>query len=151
MDDRFALADIVVVEDSPADAELIRYVFDEAKIFNTLTVIDNGQDALDRLMQRKEYAHAARPDIVFLDLNLPGIGGKEILAQLKASGKGDIPIIILTGCETERSSAEQAGIPADCFLIKPLLTENLINLVRLLKDMYWGLISIKNQPPEAAA
>lgn len=139
MVDPLVLADILLVEDCPADIELIRYVFEKAGICNDLRVISDGLEALDCLMSVGAYEKKEPPDIVFLDLNLPGIGGMEILRRVQKA----IPIVILTGSADDEALALQSGARAKTFLSKPMTEKSLFGMVKTLKNLYWGLLTHK--------
>ncbi len=150
MEKRYALADILLVEDSLPDIELVRYVFEEAKICNYIQVIMDGREAMNRLLLQNEYARSSLPDIVFLDLTLPGISGREVLEHLVKENVPKMPVIVLTGCEAERSYAAQSGIPADCFLVKPITHESLLKIIQVLQNLYWGLLTKPKNALETA-
>jgi two-component system, chemotaxis family, response regulator Rcp1 len=97
------LIDILLVEDNPGDVRLTREVLKDGKLRNNLFVCGDGEDALDFLRQRGKHTNAARPDLVLLDLNLPGKSGREVLAEVKEDpALKSIPIVVLT-----TSAAEQ--------------------------------------------
>ena len=79
--------EILLVEDNPADVRLAREAFKTSKIQSVLTVVKDGVEAMDFLRQRTGYIGAARPDLIFLDLNLPRKDGREVLAEIKADKK----------------------------------------------------------------
>lgn len=152
MEDRLGLAHILVVEDSPADVELMRFILEEAKIFNKPEVISNGQAALDRILRRGAFAQAPVPDIVFLDLNLPGLSGSEILERLRAERDVTVPIVVLTGAENELSSSSEAGVLGDCYLVKPVTAMKLIEAIKCIENLYWSLVSrIEESRPQGRA
>jgi len=76
--------DILLVEDNPADVRLTREAFHEGKILNNLMVAKDGVEAMEFLHRRGQYAGAARPDLILLDLNLPRKDGREVLAEIKS-------------------------------------------------------------------
>src|SRR6185369_1611028 len=89
--------EILLVEDNPADVNMLQESFLESKVANELHVVNDGEAALDYLYKRGEFAGAHRPDLVLLDIGLPRINGLEVLAEVKADpGLRRIPVIILT-------------------------------------------------------
>ena len=96
------LIDILVVEDNPGDARLIMEVLKSNKIHNSLNIVKDGVEAMDFLYKKGEFANAPRPDLIFLDLNLPKKDGREVLAELKSSDMfKQIPVVVMTMSQAE--------------------------------------------------
>jgi len=95
---------ILLIEDDPADQKLTKISLGNNKVANTLHIVNSGEEALDYLYHRGNFAHGTpRPDLILLDLNMPGIGGQEVLKIIKEDeGLKSIPIIILTTSDAER-------------------------------------------------
>ncbi|MBI6546791.1 MAG: response regulator [Cyanobacteria bacterium NC_groundwater_1444_Ag_S-0.65um_54_12] len=88
---------LLLVEDNPADAELVRVGLDESSIPTKLSVVQNGEEALAFVRRQAPYTEAERPDLILLDLNLPKIDGRQVLRELKADpAYKQIPIVVLT-------------------------------------------------------
>src|SRR6185295_5997916 len=93
---------ILLVEDNAADVRLTEEALEEAKVLNSLSVVEDGEAALDYLYQRGRYSSVARPDLVLLDLNLPKRDGREVLEIMKSDEKlKSIPVVVLTGSTAE--------------------------------------------------
>ena len=89
--------EILLVEDDPGDVLMTTEALAESKVLNNLHVVNNGEEALRFLLQEGEHADAVRPDLVLLDLNLPRVDGREVLARVKADERlRTIPIVVLT-------------------------------------------------------
>ncbi len=89
--------EILLVEDNPGDVRLTMEALKEAKVVNHLTVLKDGEEALTYLRRQGPYAHATRPHLILLDLNLPRKDGREVLAQIKAEEPlKRIPVVVLT-------------------------------------------------------
>src|SRR5271157_1982892 len=89
--------EILLIEDDAADVMLMEEAFKEVKIETNIQVVNNGDDAMDFLYKRGNYADAARPDLVMLDLNMPRKDGREVLAEIKSDPSlKTIPVIVLT-------------------------------------------------------
>ena len=103
------LAHILLVEDNRMDVELTLDAFHEAKLLNTIHVASNGQEALDYLFGRGQYADRnayPMPNLVLLDLKLPGIDGFEVLRQIKSTPiLKRLPVVILTSSKEEGDRA----------------------------------------------
>lgn len=128
---------ILLVEDNPGDVELTRIAFRRAKLENQLDVVVDGEEALEYLFQRDRYRDAHRPDLVLLDLNLPGTDGREVLRQVKGdTSVCEIPVIVLTTSESPGDVRAAYQSHANAYMTKPPNMEGLGQLVRRLED-YW--------------
>ena len=95
--------EILLVEDNPGDIVLTRLAFEKAKMVNRLHVVTDGESALRFLRAEGEFAGRRRPDLVLLDLNLPGLSGQDVLEELKADpALKTIPVVVLTSSSDER-------------------------------------------------
>ncbi len=89
--------EILLIEDNPGDARLAKEALRESKIKNNLHITDDGEQALNFLHKKGGFENVATPDLILLDLNLPKIDGREILAQIKQDQVlKSIPVVILT-------------------------------------------------------
>lgn len=131
---------ILLVEDSPEDYETTRRAFQKSGLRNSLVRCSDGEEALDYLYQRGRYQdakQAPRPGVILLDLNLPGMDGREVLADIKTSDMlKKIPVIVLTTSADERdiNSCYQAG--ANSYVQKPVDLDGFIKAIQRLRD-YW--------------
>ncbi|WP_331235454.1 response regulator [Natronorarus salvus] len=124
-------ADVLLVEDDPGIARLVREAFSEVDVDATVRVIDDGTDALSALRS------GPRPDLVLLDRDLPGTTGPAILAALDAdSAIRRLPIIVLTGSDDDRDVAEAYDRGANAYVTKPEEFEGFVGLVSAL-DRFW--------------
>lgn len=124
------VARILLVEDDPDDAEITRRALDRAKIGNPVTVVEDGQAALDYLLSGSNHPSGPNADLILLDLSLPKLDGRALLKELHADKRlRGIPVIILTGSEREDDliSAYKSGAVA--FLRKPVDVERLLTAV----------------------
>jgi CheY-like chemotaxis protein len=113
-------ARVLVVEDNPADVELLRYALVSAGVDCELTVIDNGGDALAFFAQRGDYANSTPPDLAILDLNLPRYDGIEILEAMRANGKfSNVAVAVLTSSSSPRDRARIEAFHIARYIIKP--------------------------------
>ena len=143
------IAHILLVEDNRMDVELTLDAFREARLINTIHVAPNGQDALAYLFGHGKYAdrHAyPLPNLILLDLKLPGIDGFEVLRQLKATPiLKRLPVIVLTSSKEEGDRALSYDIGANSYLVKPVSFEGFIGIIRQIEG-YW--LSLNVGPPE---
>jgi two-component system, chemotaxis family, response regulator Rcp1 len=135
--------EILLIEDNPADVRLTMEAFKEAGIANTLTAITNGQDALDFLYRRKKYADAVRPDLILLDLNLPGISGYEVLDELKSDADlRMIPVVVLTSSEAESDIVRSYKLHANCYIVKPVNFDGLKEVIQTLDNFWFTIVHL---------
>ena len=140
--------EILLVEDNPGDARLAREAFRDAKVRNTLHWVDNGQEAMDFLRKEGKHARVTRPDLILLDLNLPGKDGREVLAEIKEDADlKRIPVVILTVSKNEEDVLKTYNLHANCFIIKPIDLNQFIKVVKSIED-FW-LTVVKLPPGES--
>ena len=129
--------DVLLVEDSPGDVRLTQEVFREANRSIHLHVAVDGVEAMAFLRHEGVHAHAPRPDMILLDLNLPKMDGREVLALIKEdeSLKG-IPTVILTTSESEVDIVKSYQLHANSYLNKPVQLDAFEDLVKSIND-FW--------------
>lgn len=133
--------DILLVEDSEADARLTREALGEAHLLNDLTVASTGEDALARLRDPSR----SLPGLILLDLNLPGLDGRDVLAELKADPRlSTIPVVVLTTSEADEDVLHAYRLHANCYITKPVDFEKFLAVVRTIGD-FW--IRVVRLPP----
>jgi CheY-like chemotaxis protein/DNA-binding XRE family transcriptional regulator len=135
--------DILVVEDSQADVELTLRAFEKAKITNPVHVVSDGAEALEFLFCRGRHAARKmenRPQLVLLDLNLPKIGGLEVLRRIKTDGRTRrIPVIVLTVSNRNRDIGECRRLGAETYIVKPVDFANFSKVTPQL-SLRWALL-----------
>jgi len=135
--------EILLVEDSPADIVITREAFDEAKLINSLHVVDDGIKAMEFLHQQGNYASAPRPDLILLDLNLPRKNGREVLAEIKADDElKSIPVIILTTSSAEEDILKSYNLHANCYVVKPVGFENFFKAVQSIRNFWFSVVAL---------
>ena len=128
---------VLLVEDSPGDVRLTQEAFRSADMSIQLSVASDGVDAMAMLNREGEYADASRPDLVLLDLNLPRMDGREVLARIKADPNlKSIPTVILTTSEADVDIAKSYQLHANSYLSKPVQLSDFEALVRSIND-FW--------------
>jgi CheY-like chemotaxis protein len=141
---------VLLIEDSPGDVRLMQEVFREVNNSIQLLVTLDGVQALTFLRHEGVYAHAPRPDIILLDLNLPKMDGREVLASIKQDDNlKTIPIIILSSSDAEEDIAMGYQLKANCYLTKPVQLRAFESLVASIND-FW-LTKIKRLQQSQAA
>jgi CheY-like chemotaxis protein len=143
------LAHLLLVEDNRMDVELTLDAFHEAKLLNTIHVASNGQEALDYLFGRGPYSDRnifPIPNLVLLDLKLPGIDGFEVLQQIKSTPiLKRLPVVILTSSKEEGDRALSYDRGANSYLVKPVSFDGFLGVVRQIEG-YWLALNVA--PPE---
>ena len=129
--------EILLVEDNPGDARLAEEALRDGKVLHNLVRAANGEEAMDVLRRRGDHADAARPDLILLDLNLPRMHGREVLAAVRADeGLKGIPVIIMTTSEEDLDIQTTMDLGATSYIVKPLDMDQFLGVLRLL-DNYW--------------
>ncbi|GAA3912820.1 response regulator [Luteimonas lutimaris] len=141
--------EILLVEDNPDDVELTRIAFAEAKVANSLAVVNDGAQALDYLFARGRYADRDPddlPSIVLLDLNLPKVDGREVLQAIRAHEKTrGLPVVVLT-TSTEPFDVEASyALGVNSYIRKPVDFEQFVWAVKQV-GLYWLVL---NHPRES--
>jgi CheY-like chemotaxis protein len=129
--------EVLLVEDSPGDVRLTREAFSEVNSSIHLHVAADGQEAMAFLRREGVHARAPRPSIILLDLNLPKMDGREVLAQIKGdSNLKTIPIVILTTSNSQLDVERGYQLQANCYLSKPVQLDAFESLVKSIND-FW--------------
>lgn len=140
--------DILLVEDSPYDAELTITALMSKNITNHIEHVEDGAEALDFIFCRGRYAGRSfenRPRLILLDLKMPKVSGIEVLRELKSKPETQkIPVVILTSSKEEPDVETCYELGANSYIVKPVGFENFAAAVSEI-GMYWALL---NQPPK---
>jgi two-component system, chemotaxis family, response regulator Rcp1 len=135
--------EILLVEDNPGDVRLTREALKDAKVLNNLSVVSDGEAALDFLHRRGKYAAAPRPDLILLDLNLPRKDGREVLEEIK---KDDslmvIPVVVLTTSKAEEDVVRSYKLHANCYIPKPVDFNRFMEVVRQLENFWLAVVRL---------
>jgi chemotaxis family two-component system response regulator Rcp1 len=138
--------EILLVEDNPGDVRLTQEAFRDAKVRNNMVVVGDGLEAMAYLKQENKYAHAIRPDLILLDLNLPRMNGFEVLDAIKADESlKRIPVVVLTTSQAEQDILRSYDLHANAYVTKPVDLEQFIVAIRAIEN-FW--LEIVNFPDE---
>jgi CheY-like chemotaxis protein len=138
-----SVIEILLVEDSPSDAELTIETFNESKILNHIHVAEDGAEALEFLFRRGKYKDAPRPDLILLDLNLPKKNGREVLAEIKGDLELQIiPVVVLTTSAAEEDILRSYQLHANCYITKPVDFEQFTKIVKLISDFWFAAVRL---------
>lgn len=136
-------AEILLVDDNPADVRLVREALRESRLRNELYVAGDGEEALAFLRREQGFADAPRPDLVLLDLNLPRKNGREVLAEMKSDpALKDIPVVILTTSNSDRDVLESYNLCASCYVRKPVQFQAFIDVVQSIQNFWFTIVTL---------
>lgn len=135
--------EILMVEDNPADVELTREALDGGRLKNSLCVVKDGEEALDYLYKRGRFSDVKSPDIILLDLNLPKVSGREVLADIKNNHVlNSIPVIILSSSEDANDIKESYRLNANSFVTKPVGVDDFLNVVKCIEHFWVDIVKL---------
>ncbi len=138
--------EVLVVEDSSGDIRLTREAFRDVNPFIHLEVAHDGAEAMAFLRRQGAHAHAPRPDLILLDLNLPKMDGRQVLALIKDDDSlKTIPTVILTSSEAETDVLRSYQLQANCYLSKPMHFEAFHALVKSINDFWLTKVRLPQQ------
>lgn len=135
--------DILLAEDNPLDAELTMRGLKDERLFNRVTWVKDGQEALDYVFCRGHYAGRQKvaPGLILLDLKMPRVDGLEVLAALKGSAETrSIPVVIMTSSQEEKDVVKSYDLGANSYVIKPMNFEDLGEVARQA-GYYWLVVN----------
>ena len=136
-------AEILLVDDNPADVRLVREALYESRLRNELHVVGDGEEALAFLQREAGFADARRPDLVLLDLNLPKKNGREVLAEMKSDKiLKDIPVVILTTSNSDRDVLESYDLCANCYVRKPVQFQAFVEVVQSIENFWFKIVTL---------
>lgn len=137
------LIDVLLVEDSETDALLTQEALKDAKVLNKLHRVETGEEALEFLGKRGRHAGAPTPDLILLDLNLPGISGQEVLSQIKNDRTLKvIPVVVLTTSRAEEDIVKAYGLCANSYVTKPVGFAELVRVVHAIEQFWLGIVAL---------
>jgi len=136
-------ADILLVEDNPADVDLTQESLEASRILSNLHVTSDGVEAMDFLYQRNEYSDAPEPDLVLLDLNLPRKDGRDVLRECKQDDRlRRIPIVVLTSSEAEADIARAYDLHANSYVVKPVDLDGFLEILQGLEAFWLRVVTL---------
>jgi two-component system, chemotaxis family, response regulator Rcp1 len=134
---------ILLIEDNPADARIVTEAIDETGIASDLTILQYREEFMEFLTRQGRFARAALPDLILLDLNLPGQDGREILAELKKTPDlCMIPVIVLTTSTAEHDVLEVYQLHANCYIGKPLTYQRMLEVIKLIGEFWFKVVRL---------
>lgn len=137
---------ILLVEDNPGDVLLTKKALAQSRVLNTLQVVMDGDAALALLRRQGKYADAARPGLILLDINLPGMSGLEVLKEIKTDDDlRRLPVIMLTTSRAETDIVQAYTEYASCYITKPIDMQDFFNVVKTMEDFWLTIVELPNR------
>ncbi len=138
--------EILLVEDNPGDVKLTIEALKEAKVINTLHVAVDGVEALAFLRREGRFADRPRPDLIFLDLNLPRKDGREVLSEIKQDPSlRRIPVVVLTTSQAEQDILRSYDLHANCYITKPVDLDQFIEVVKTVEGFWLTVVKLPRE------
>jgi CheY-like chemotaxis protein len=137
---------VLLVEDDPGDVLIAREALAAANVQTRLSVVSDGTQALAYLRRQEPHTGAERPDLILLDLNLPGMTGHEVLAEVKGDDElRRIPVVVLTTSATPADITKSYDLHANVYVAKPVDFDAFARVVKQIDDFFRGVAEL---PPE---
>ncbi len=134
---------VLLAEDEPADAHLVRIALRENRLLVDLHVARDGVEALQFLRREEPHGEAPRPSLILLDLNMPRMDGREFLAVVKSDpALSNIPVVVLTTSDVERDVVASYQLSAASYITKPVDMEQFTAAIRCLGDYWFALVRL---------
>lgn len=135
--------EFLLVEDNPGDVRLTREALRECGVAHNLSVTPDGMEAVAFLRKEGKYADAPRPDLIFLDLNLPKKDGREVLAVVKEDPElKRIPVVVLTSSEAENDILKSYDLHANCYVAKPVDLDDFVKVIQSTKHFWVNVVKL---------
>lgn len=143
---------ILLVEDHPADVRLAEEVLKAGKVANELHVAGDGEQAMEFLRRVGVFAEAPRPDLVILDLNLPKMDGREVLAAIKSDPDLlQIPVLMLTTSAAERDILDAYEQHVNAYITKPIDLDEFVRVVRSIEQFWLSIVRLPEHANEGSS
>ncbi|MBF0236990.1 MAG: response regulator [SAR324 cluster bacterium] len=135
--------ELLLVEDNPDDVFLAQEALKEGKIKNNLHVVNDGESALRFLRKENPYQDAVLPDLVLLDLNLPGIDGRQVLKQIREDPRfTELPVIVLTTSESADDIHRMYKLHVNSYIVKPVDFEQFIKVIKSIENFWLTFVKL---------
>jgi CheY-like chemotaxis protein len=138
--------EILLVEDNPGDIRLTQEAARETKVFSNMHVVTNGLDAMAFLHREGRFGDVPRPDLILLDLNMPGMDGREVLRRVKSDATlRRIPVVIVTSSQAEEDVLRAYDLQANCYVTKPVDLDQFIKVVKNIESFWLTIVKLPNE------
>jgi CheY-like chemotaxis protein len=137
--------EILLVEDNPGDVRLVKEVMKDAKVANSLHLAEDGEEAMAMLRREGKYIGSVCPDLILLDLNLPGKDGREVLREIKTDENlRRIPVVVLTTSSAEEDILRSYSDYANSYITKPINLNQFISVVKSIENFWLTIVKLPN-------
>ena len=134
---------ILLVEDNEGDVVLTLEALKEARLKNKISVVRDGEEAMEFLYRRDRYANEETPHLILLDINLPKMDGKEVLLRIKSDPDlKKIPVVVLTTSSSEKDILEAYNNYANCYITKPVDLDKFIDVIHTVEDFWISIVQL---------
>jgi len=145
-------AEILLAEDNDNDVELTRQGFKRAKLLVNLHCVQDGEECLAFLRKQGEYINAPTPDLILLDLNMPKIGGREVLAEMMGDDRlKSLPVVVLSTSEEGEEILKMYKMRCNSYIVKPVDFEQFLKVVRSIADYWFTVVVLPNRASSEGA
>ncbi|WP_445172659.1 response regulator [Microcoleus sp.] len=135
--------EILLIEDSPSDADLAREALGQGKILNNLHFVEDGVEAMKFLRRKEPYLRVPRPDLILLDFNLPKKTGVEVLTEIKTDQSLKlIPVVILSTSAAQEDIILSYSLHANCYITKPVDFVQFTKVIRLIEEFWLAVVQL---------
>jgi chemotaxis family two-component system response regulator Rcp1 len=137
--------EVLLVEDDLGDVELTKEAIEATRLAVKLSVVRDGEEAMAYLRKEGNYADAASPDLVLLDLNMPRKDGREVLHDMKDDPiLTHIPVVVLTTSDSDEDIMKSYDLGANCYVTKPVGLEQFMKVVQSIGDFWFMFVKLPN-------
>jgi len=135
--------EILLVEDESTDAKRTKDALKNGRVGNRITHVEDGVEAMAYLRREGEYATAPRPDLILLDLNMPRMNGRDVLAEVKEDPDlRRIPVVMMTASAQEKDIIAAYDLHVNCYVVKPVDVDQFIGAVKSIEDFWFSIVKL---------
>ena len=135
--------EVLLVEDDEDDVLLTREALKDSKVIVSMTVVQDGEEALKRLRRQPPFETSPVPDLILLDLNLPRVSGREVLKELKADPVlRKIPVVVLTTSAADTDVLKCYDLGANCYITKPVDFEQFQRIIKVIDEFWLTIVKL---------
>jgi CheY-like chemotaxis protein len=134
---------LLLIEDNSGDIRLIKEVFKESNLEGNLHVVTDGEQAIAYLAKEGEFKDAPKPNLIFLDLNLPKKDGREVLSEIKNNDELKyIPVVVFTSSEADQDIKKSYGLHANCYIVKPFDFDQYNQIISTIRNFWLSVVKL---------
>lgn len=137
------IVNILLIEDNLGDIRLIQEVLKGSEHKHDLHIVTDGEQAIHYLKREGKFADSVKPNLIFLDLNLPKKDGREVLAEIKSNEKlKTIPVIIFSSSEAEKDIQKSYDLHANCYVVKPFDFNEFSKVIQAIQSFWLSIVKL---------